>query len=157
MPLIIFLVTVLIVGCSTSPFSGGLPESLARQVTQSDHCGLEEAGIIYIESANRLSRFSGLPSQNLAIEELRETDFGREHLLIVSLGQKFTGGFGLTLANSRLVDDTLRLSMILRRPPADAMVSQVLTTPCVVVAITADHWESLEVRGNGLDPLRFNR
>lgn len=95
------------------------------------------------------------PLQNLSMKPLRGLDFAREHILIVGLGQKPTGGFGLTLANSRISERTLKLSMILRRPPADAMVTQALTTPCAVLAVTPDHWKSLEVSGNGLETLRL--
>ena len=142
-------------GCSWFPFGPDLPESLARQVIQSDYCGLTEQGITYIDSADQLTRFASLPSQNLAIEQLRALSLDREHVLIVGLGQKMTGGFGVTLANAKIIDDTLSVTVILRRPPADAMVTQALTTPCAVLAITPDHWKTLEVSGNGLGPLRL--
>jgi hypothetical protein len=73
------------------------------------------------------------------------------------MGQKPTGGFGLTLANSQIVDGTFRMTVFLRRPPADAVVSQALTTPCVVLAITPEHWQRVEVNGNGMDTLELDR
>ena len=142
-------------GCSWFPFGPDLPDRLVRQVTQSDYCGLAKPGMVYIESADQLAEFAARPNQNLAIEQVRTLDFDREHALVVGLGQKPTGGFGLTLANSKLLDDTLKLAVILRRPAADAMVTQALTSPCAVLAITPDYWQTLEVSGNGLDTIRL--
>lgn len=159
--LVVLWVTTMGVGCSWFPSGSGLPDHLARQVIQSDHCGLTELGLTYIKSAEELTQFASLQGQNLAIEQLRALEFGREHILIAGMGQKPTGGFGLTLASSKIEDDVLTLTVFLRRPPADAVVSQALTTPCAVLAITPDHWDSLEVKGNGLQTLRldpqFNR
>lgn len=152
---VILAVAALGAGCSWSPFDPDLPDRLARQVIQSDHCGLTEPGLTLIESQDQLTRFSSLGGQNLAIEHVRALNFEREHVVVVGMGQKPTGGYGLTLANSKIIDDTLMLNVIARRPPADAMVTQALTTPCAVLAISPDHWASLEVNGNGLDTLRL--
>ena len=113
--------------------------------------------MVYIETADHLARFASRPGQNLAIGQLQALNLDREHILIVGLGQKATGGFGVTLANVQMDGETLSVAVILRRPPADAMVTQALTTPCAVLAITPDHWDTLEVNGNGLDTLRFYR
>lgn len=156
------LVTGFLLNACTTKYSStadGAP--LARQITASDQCGVGSQGLSYLESRDDLSRLEDWSMQNLSMKPLNELDFNREHVLIVGMGQKPTGGFGLTLASSQIKDDVFRLTMFLRRPPADAVVSQALTTPCAVLAITPDHWDSLEVRGNGLETLRldpqFNR
>jgi len=151
------VMVALAAGCSWFPFGPERPDRLARQVTQSDYCGLAEPGMVYIETADHLARFASRPGQNLAIGQLQALNLDREHILIVGLGQKATGGFGVTLANVQMDGETLSVAVILRRPPADAMVTQALTTPCAVLAITPDHWDTLEVNGNGLDTLRFYR
>lgn len=130
---------------------------LARQITASDQCGVGSEGLTYIDKKGDLARLSAWSMQNLSMEPLRALDFEREHVLIVGLGQKPTGGFGLTLADSKIVDGTLRLTVFQRRPPEDAVVSQALTAPCAVLAITADRWQTLEVNGNGLGPLQLDR
>lgn len=130
---------------------------LVRQITASDQCGVVAPGLIYLNEREDLARLQRLPMQNLSIKQLSALNFDREHALVVGLGQKPTGGFGLTLANSRIVGDTLKITVISRRPPADAMVTQVLTTPCAVMAVTPRYWDRIEVTGNGLEKLSLNR
>jgi len=130
---------------------------LARQVTESDQCGVGSEGLTYITNREDFAQIRQWPMQNLSMKPMEALNFDREHLLIVGLGQKPTGGFGLTLAGSQIVDSTFRLTVFLRRPPADAMVIQMLTTPCAVLAVTPRHWKRVEVNGNGLETLRLNR
>lgn len=130
---------------------------LARQISESDQCGVGSGGLTYISQKEDLDRLRSWPSQNLSMKPIEALNFDHEHLLVVGLGQKPTGGFGVTLANSQIVDDTFRLTVFLRRPPADAIVSQVITTPCAVLAISPRHWQQIQVNGNGLETLRLNR
>lgn len=146
-----------IAGCAVNYTETADGAPLARQITASDQCGVGSEGLTYLSEETDLDRLSDWPMQNLSMKPLRALDFDREHILIVGLGQKPTGGFGLTLANSKIVDGTLTLTVFLRRPPADAIVSQALTTPCVVLAITPERWKRLEVSGNGLDTLELDR
>jgi len=151
------LAALILAACTTqlSETADGAP--LARQITASGQCGVGSQGLTYLSEEDDLARLTDWPMQNLSMKPLSALDFDREHILIVGLGQKPTGGFGLTLANSQIVDGTFRLTVFLRRPPADAVVSQALTTPCVVLAITPDRWKRLQVNGNGLDTLELDR
>ncbi len=145
------LVISLVAGCAIdrSATADGAP--LARQVTESDHCGLTAPGLVYVSNAEDLDKLAQLPTGNLALSMLRAIDFTQEHLVLVGLGQKTTGGYGLTLQSSEIVDDVLELMVKVRRPAAGAMVTQALTTPCAVIAISPDDWEQLRVSGNGLE------
>jgi protease stability complex PrcB-like protein len=145
------LVFSLITGCAINRSATAEGAPLARQVTESDHCGLTAPGLVYVSNAEELSQLSKLPSGKLALKQLRAIAFEREHLLLVSLGQKTTGGYGLTLQSSEIVDDVLELMVEVRRPAAGAMVTQALTTPCAVIAISPDDWEQLRVSGKGLE------
>ena len=68
---------------------------------------------------------------------LSQVDFSREGILIVAMGQKPTAGYGLELNHMVAVvsDDmaVLRVSWI--EPPKDAIVSQVITSPCLVIIL----------------------
>lgn len=151
------VIALLATGCavSRSQTSEGAP--LARQVTQSDHCGLTAPGLVYVSDARQLERLSRLPAQNLALDPLANVDFEREHLVLVGLGQKPTGGYGVTLSSSGLSDDVLELAVDVRQPQADAMVTQALTTPCAVIAITPEEWKRLRVSGPGMKTLTRKR
>jgi hypothetical protein len=58
------------------------------------------------------------------------------HLIAIVPGESPTAGYNLTLDES-LVDlvDPLILRVTLARPPADAVLAQVITHPCLVVGI----------------------
>jgi protease stability complex PrcB-like protein len=145
--LVLLFMIVFWTGCSSSPLPESFSGTVARQVTQSAHCGLGERGLAYVESADQLLGFSRLPGQNLAIEQLRQTDFAREHLLIVALGEKPTGGYSVALAEAVEEGPVLSLTMELREPGKDSMVAQVITTPCAVIAIPAVDWSEIRVSG----------
>ncbi|MGM0773302.1 MAG: protease complex subunit PrcB family protein, partial [Pseudomonadota bacterium] len=130
---------------------------LARQVTASDHCGLTAPGLVYISNASELDRLETLPSGNLSMNQLRALDMEQEHLVLVGLGQKSTGGYGVTLESAEIVDDVLELTLNTRKPAADAMVTQALTTPCAVIAISPEDWKRLRVSGEGLDTITRER
>ncbi|WP_150909950.1 protease complex subunit PrcB family protein [Marinobacter halotolerans] len=149
--------SILSAGCVSNYTETAEGAPLARQITASDQCGVVAPGLIYLTEKEDLGRLQDLPMQNLSMKPLNALDFDREHVLIVGLGQKPTGGYGLTLANSQIESDTLKLTMILRRPAPDAMVTQVLTTPCAVLAITPERWKSIEVKGNGFNTLELDR
>lgn len=150
---------LLVAGCaatvSRSETSQGAP--LARQVTQSDHCGLTAPGVVYVERYDQLERLSRLPAQNLALDTLATVDFEREHLVLVGLGQKPTGGYGVTLDSSTITDGVLELAVNVRQPSSGTMVTQALTTPCAVIAVTPDAWDRLRVSGNGMETMTRKR
>lgn len=151
------LAIVLIGGCAVNRSATATGAPLARQVTESDHCGLTAPGLVYIDSASDLDKLGRLPSGNLAMKKLRAIDLEKEHLVLVGLGQKSTGGYGLTLAAAEIADNVLELTLDVRTPAPDAMVTQALTTPCAIIAITPEDWEQLRASGAGLETITRRR
>ncbi|WP_417543921.1 protease complex subunit PrcB family protein [Marinobacter sp.] len=141
-----------LVACATTTDTLGdkLSAPLARQVTQSAHCGLTGPGLAYVQTSERLQQMLELPAQNMAIQQLRQVDLAKEHLVFVTLGEKPTGGHSVSLASAEMKnnDKTLRLVMAVRAPAPGTMVSQVITSPCVVLAVPATGW--LEIRVSGV-------
>ncbi len=154
---LLLLTCLMVSACSNQPLTmlDGAP--LARQVIESDQCGVGSAGLTYLSSAEDLQTIENWPARNLSMTLLKRIDFEREHLLVVGLGEKPTGGYALTLANSMIENDVLNLTVYLRRPPADAMVTQVVTTPCAILAITPEKWRRIEVHSNGLETQTLDR
>lgn len=122
---------------------------LARQVVQSDHCGLKAPGVVMIAEGAEIDRLKSLPASHLALEPLRKTDFGTEYLVLVGVGQKPSSGYGVTLVDSRIRDGQLEIDVSVRQPAEGAMLAQVLTTPCAVIAISDEGWNSLKISGDG--------
>jgi len=151
------LFAVAVAGCATSrtETAGGAP--LARQITASDHCGLTAPGLVYLRDASAVNALERLPARTMTLAALRSVDFSREHLVLVGLGQQRSGGYGVALAASEITSDTLRLTVQVRRPAPGAMVSQALTTPCAVIAVSPHGWDELEVSGEGMTTLTRQR
>ncbi|RBW48390.1 protease complex subunit PrcB family protein [Marinobacter sp. F3R11] len=151
LPVVSLLISqALLVGCASSEVQEDKPpEPLVRQVTQSAHCGLTGPGLAYVQNAERLQQLLDLPAQNMAVQQLRQVDLTREHLLFVTLGEKPTGGYSVSLASASVENgnNTLRLAMTLRVPSPETMVSQVITSPCVVLAVPASNWPEIRVSG----------
>jgi hypothetical protein len=63
-------------------------------------------------------------------------DFAYERLIYIHMGARRTGGFHLNLAgdNAEVVDRTLVIPVIWEVPSKGAMVPQVLTHPCLLLA-----------------------
>ena len=64
-------------------------------------------------------------------------DFSREGLLIVAMGQKPTGGYGLELNREFAVisDDTAVLRVSWIDPPKGAILPQIITSPCLAIIL----------------------
>lgn len=151
------LAITLVSGCAVNRSATASGAPLARQVTESDHCGLTAPGLVYVQNINDLESLGRLPTGKLAMEKLRTIDLEEEHLVLVGLGQRATGGYGLTLQSADIVDDVLEMTLNVRKPAPDAMVTQALTTPCAVIAISPDDWEQLRVTGKGMDTFTRDR
>lgn len=126
---------------------------LARQVTASDHCGLVAPGLVDIADEATLKRFLALPAQTLTLPAVDHPAFDQEHLLVVALGQQPSAGYGVTLQSAALHDQSLRLDVTVRKPAENQMTAQVVTTPCMVLAIRANDWQRIEVHGDGMPTL----
>ena len=145
--------------CGSTPpvLVNGNGAPLARQITAADHCGLTAPGLVYIDSQSDLAKFRRLPEQNLNLSTVNGLEFDREHLVVVGLGRKPTGGYGVTMTSFEMSGDTLTLAMLARDPAPKMKVPQVLTTPCAVVAVSASGWETLRITGEGLPDMSRSR
>lgn len=128
---------------------------LARQITASGQCGFSGLGVVYMDSRERLETLAETRGANLVVPE--NHDFDREHLLLVAAGRKPTGGYGVALEESRIREGVLEIAVDLRTPSSDQMVTQALTSPCALLAVTAEGWEQVQVSGPGFDELSVSR
>lgn len=141
-------VIAVLAGCASSTTVEDEPGALlTRQVTQSAHCGLTGPGLAYVQGADRLQALLELPAQNMAVQQLRQVDLTKEHLLFVTLGEKTTGGYSVSLVSSESNESVLHISVAVRTPAPGTMVTQAVTSPCVVVAVPATNWAEVRVSG----------
>ena len=64
-------------------------------------------------------------------------DFAREMVVAVFLGSRPTGGFSVEIVGARREGEVLVVEYVERTPPADAVVTQALTTPFHIVRLDA--------------------
>lgn len=154
----VFILTVMavsVVGCNSSRETTATGGALARQITASGQCGFSGQGIVYMNSPERLESLIETRGANLVVPE--NHDFTREHLLLVATGRKPSGGYGVALEDSRIREGVLEITVEVRTPSSDQMVTQALTSPCALLAVTADDWERVRVSGPGFDELSVSR
>lgn len=132
-------------GCASTRSETAEGAPLARQITQSSHCGLTAPGSVHLTSPDEVERLAALPARNLSLAPLKRIEFEREHIILVALGQKSTGGYGVTLSSSKIRNGTLDLTVAVTEPAPGTLVTQALTTPCAVIAVTAEGWSDIQI------------
>ncbi|MDR9425237.1 MAG: protease complex subunit PrcB family protein [Marinobacter sp.] len=149
------LVTVVaLAGCgSTGPEKSEAPAPAVRQVTQSAHCGLTGPGMAWVETDEKREKLLDLAGQNMVTSMVRKVDLSRERLVFVTLGQKPKAGYSVGLDEFSVDQNSLTMRMRVREPAPDAMVAQVITSPCVVLAVSPVDWQQVKVIGVSEQPL----
>ena len=141
----LLVATLLASGCASSRSETAEGGPLARQITQSAHCGLTAPGHVHLTSREEVQRLEALPGRNLSLETLKTVQFEREHIVLAAIGQKPTGGYSVTLDSSEIRSGTLKLTVRVSEPAPGTMVTQALTTPCAVIAVTAKGWDDIQI------------
>lgn len=124
------MLTSLISACGSQPAQKvyQVPKSFASQqcfITQSE-------SQIWLEQEEEWNELPEAAKQQF---ESAQIDFAKESVLIVSMGQKSSSGYHLELTNWLLEQDHWQVTRMAHQPPADAMLAQVITSPCLLVKI----------------------
>lgn len=84
-------------------------------------------------------------------QNLPRVDLGDDGiLLLISMGTRPTGGYGITVpAQAPMEDGEVRLQVEFQVPAPDALVTQALTSPCVLVALPVPTETPVEVSFSG--------
>jgi hypothetical protein len=80
-------------------------------------------------------------------QSLPIVDFKLERVLFVNMGQKPTGGYQLALAKPSvdIIADTAILHLVWFKPPPDAILPQVITSPCILLSLPKGNYSRIEV------------
>lgn len=124
-----------------------------QMVYSDDQCMREAAGIDLINDENALAAWwLPLSRQQLPLKQLPQSladiDFEKTSLLVVSMGSRPTPGHAIELYSDQapVQDASLTIPAAWMAPPADAMLAQLITSPCAVFAVPVGQYENLEVR-----------
>ncbi|TVP57063.1 MAG: protease complex subunit PrcB family protein [Halomonadaceae bacterium] len=135
------LASIVLGGCQFfhSPAQGAA--SGVRELGQANHCGYSGAQLTLVTDPE------DLPSMHGGLHEpLVKALEGGDYVLLVALGQRPTPGYGARLERaSASAEDRISLQLAATEPDPGSMLAQVITTPCVAMAIPPSGWRSLSV------------
>jgi hypothetical protein len=72
-------------------------------------------------------------------------DFSKKRMVTVFLGQRPTGGFGISYKSATLEDNTLKLVIETTSPAPGRLVTQVITSPFVVLEVSNTNFNVVQV------------
>lgn len=134
--------------------SGPATDSVAVEALyQHNQCQAETAKAILIDNVadlnawwQPLARLS-LPARELPVQ-LEQVDWQTNNLVVIHSGSQPSAGYQLELLGqaAQVKDQTLNINVRLSEPPADAMVAQVITSPCVVIAAHKNSYTAVKVK-----------
>jgi len=97
------------------------------------NCQTEKTGVELIDYAT-LATYRG--THLIGMTESSEAQRNPAHLIAIVPGQFPTAGYGVQLLEgSTLTDKLLTIKIKVDRPPADAILAQMITHPCLVVGV----------------------
>jgi len=130
-------------GCvGTDNHSKEKPTLKVRLLYKGDQCKTNrlDPHAIWIEDPDQFKKtYARLTRHTIGAQQdlSSRVDFSREGILIVAMGQKPTGGYGLELNRefAAISDDTAVLRVSWIEPPKGAVLPQIITSPCLAVIL----------------------
>lgn len=85
---------------------------------------------------------------NVSPEDIPEVDFAVDGLVLIEMGRRPTAGFGLAPLEPAfsVADGTARLSIAWQEPGPESVVAQVMTSPCLLIAVPRGDYDRIVVR-----------
>lgn len=130
-------------GCAAGAPPEGPGEPLAGEVLYNDsYCGeaFSQPAAVWIGSAQGLRQVYGrLSEQRIPAIAPPAVDFSRYGVLLIAMGQRSTGGYGLGFEQGSLqIDgDTLAVTVDWQEPVPGYLHTQALTQPCLLLKVPA--------------------
>lgn len=128
----------------------------AQTIYSGNYCLTDRAqpSLLRISDAAALERaYAGMRRSVLgsAPDPLPHIDFARDTVLLVSMGQKPTAGYGIILPPNgvRKAGRVLEVHLEWREPPKGAVVAQVVTSPCILLKATGTDYETVRIYDTG--------
>ena len=130
-------------GCvGTDSHSKEKPTLKIRLLYKGDQCHTNRLNphVVWIDNPDQFKKtYAPLTRHTIGAQQdlSSRVDFSREGILMVTMGQKPTGGYGLELNREFAVisDDTAVLSVSWKEPPKGAILPQIITSPCLALIL----------------------
>jgi len=80
-------------------------------------------------------------------DEETAIDYGQSTVIVISMGQKPTPGYTVEVVagSAMLQGETLNISSIWQQPAEDAILAQVLTSPCVAIMVSTTQYDTVKI------------
>jgi hypothetical protein len=150
---ILLLLYFINIGCTATanqPIENTAPE--VRILYRDAQCGESQpsARAVWIDNFDQLNAVFARATRN-AVDQKQPgyppVDFSQEGVLMVSMGQRPTSGYTLDLTSSKLKvsGPTAVLNISWVEPPQDAMLLQVITHPCMLLAMPKGSYDRIHL------------
>ncbi|KPJ90936.1 MAG: hypothetical protein AMJ53_12645 [Gammaproteobacteria bacterium SG8_11] len=131
--------------------SAGATSIAVEVLFRQQQCNLQQAQTRWIDSADAYrTLFQELNKSYLGgdAQQPPAVDFSQHGVILVAMGQKNTGGYVVDVANqpALLEGDVLKVSVQWREPKKGMMVTQVLTSPCMLLKIPVAPFGRIEIK-----------
>ncbi len=144
-PLIAAALVLSLAGCS-----GARPVQTEVMLAH-QNCQTLEAGITPV-TLDRVAKIRG--SRLISLDPAGQAQQGQPQqpqlndiaLFAISKGEMPTPGYSMTLAGAKLAEQVLTVQVNWQTPAADAVLAQVITHPCLVIAVPVTDAQTLIVR-----------
>lgn len=132
--LVLVVIAVFAAGCVSD--RGGPQAFAIRRLEKGSHSGvIEPRQVVNKDEAGWRRLWGEHQPPGQPARPLPEIDFTKEMVILVAMGQRFSGGF--TIEIEKVETSRGRLTIFVRpeAPPPGAMVTQALTAPFEIVAV----------------------
>lgn len=130
-----------------------MPEVSATARASNSLCALEAPQVKIISNAEGWQQWVAAHPLDWPVPP----DWSTQARVIIALGNKPTAGYGLSFSGFSQENALLKLAVQQHKPPADAMVAQMITSPCLVVDVSQQGWQFLQVTGTPPFPITLDR
>lgn len=121
------------------------------KIYNDQQCGLQQAQLVWIPSQQEYQtlfsnlRRSYIENQAKPPPLVEWQDYSA---ILVAMGQKNTGGYGLDVGNTdATVDDgVLSITLQWHEPKSGMIVTQVLTSPCLLLKVPKGDYHRIEIK-----------
>jgi len=130
-------------GCSLGPWFARGESVSVIEVGRASLCSDEsaDAAMQLFSSGNAVTQWQQRTGIDLHPRALQPGRYA-----LVQMGQRHTGGYGIAVSGDAVqVEGTLKLYATFFSPAKGAMTTQMITSPCVLVALPGGNYDAVEV------------
>lgn len=121
----------------------------AKVIYQNQHCGQSGSQALWITTRQQFQEvYAGLRRSYIGGQSAPPAvDFSTDGVLLLAMGQKNTGGYGLRLADDTpgVVNGLLELKVQWLAPRRGMLVTQALTSPCLLLRISQGDFSRIRI------------